>query len=192
MQKVVNYCDVDLFLWNNEIADGVTSQTIHLGEGPMVIEICPKCLEGQNLTVAQLRTVLENVGRESEPPRVEAPAQPARRGGGQRGKPMKRGVYPCRFCKFSGTTAQAQGLHEFGNHPFQRLLWEEQNDWVRTHKVDGRRREMRIERLAVLARAGISLEEAARREAAIPTPFVSNFGSSNPQEALERIMQQAS
>lgn len=158
MQEIVVrlWCDAHQYFNGDDQKVEATTETLDLGDGVKEIELCTGCSD--DLSMRKLREVVKVLGRDPEKPKRQQRRSTA-------GKAQPKGEFPCRFCP-EGTgnvwdTAQGRGLHEFRLHPYQRLLWERQNDY----KVDkGKAQDRRAARLALLNQTGFTLEQAAEKE----------------------------
>lgn len=177
MQEVTvhKFCDGHLMLNDEKVEEGTDTKEYDLGSGPRVIEICEWCED--NLSIKDLRAILAETGRtpeqeESNPgvkrgwgrPRTTGNgAHPRRSGDYSEMRPA--GPHKCTFCDEKGyTSPQGKHLHEFRMHPWSRLKWEEDTDYLRTHTVTTEAKRARKARLEILHQMGLDLEEAVRRE----------------------------
>lgn len=171
---VHRYCDAHVMLSDERVEEGTTTKTYNLGDGDLIIEICEWCEE--NLSIKDLRLVLKEAGqtpedKEESPNGKRGMGRPRRSiqfGGGKAGDYTANrptGPHKCKFCDEKGyTTPQGMHLHEFRWHPWSRLKWEEDTDYLSHHPVTLESKRGREERLAALTTMNIDLEEAVRRE----------------------------
>lgn len=169
MQEVVTtvykYCDGHLMLDDKKVTENISTKQYDLGTGLRVIEICEWCEE--NLSIKDLRDILKELGRI---PEEERPARGStvnvRTGAGNKYK-RRVGDLQCKFCEaVPFTSVHGCTTHEFRSHPFQRLMWERDNDYAAQAKLGRDQRERRDRRLKIAESMGLTLEEAVAKEKA--------------------------
>ena len=158
------YCDAHLIF--DDMRVPATTQTIDLGDGPREVELCD-CADSR--TFGQMKRVYSEGQTVPSLPTSQVPPEPPRRKDRQRPyrpRPQAYGEHPCRFCGHVLNTVQSRGMHEFRYHPWQRLLWEKDTNYLETLNAGhrGKAEKNSASRLAALAATGVSLEEAAARE----------------------------
>lgn len=169
MKQVIvhSWCDAHiLFDQANVEAETVC---LNLGQGEKELELCG-CQEHRSF--AEMIRVYTELGRSPEQ-QVAAVPNPGpskkRKVSSRKGKPLPKGEFPCRFCSRMLQNPQTQGMHEFRYHPWQRMLWEEETNYVENKiasgfKFDPRQLVTRRERLELLEQFGMTLKEIAERE----------------------------
>lgn len=136
-----------------EVTEG-HALTLNFGQGNREVHLCG-CQN--NRTWAEMVQVYDLADTKEVPKSAPQTANTEQRG---KGVAKQRGDYPCRFCPKLMTNGIARGTHEFKHHPWQRLLWEQQNGIVVKHDS----KETRQKRMALLEPFGLTLEDAAEIE----------------------------